>query len=193
MVDEGDEDGVHAAAVATGEVGVLVAGVVLDALIADGDDGVGEGLDAVAGGLGDGDFAFGGEEGVVRVVGGVEEVLMVELAEDEDHEEVTGGHGILRMGLEDGLEPGDGAFVVEDVEVLEAFVDDGVEVEGVGVEAGVRLLGVAGGREEDDGGEDRYGCGMKTGRPACDARPGLCCCGDANPHSTPCTGQMASL
>ena len=135
---------------------------------------------------GTGTLAFGGEEGVVRVVGGVEEVLMVELAEDEDHEDVAGGHGVLRMGLEDGLEAGDGAVVVEDVEVLEAFVDDGVEVEGVGVEAGVRLLGVAGGREEDDGGEDRYGCGMKTGRPACDARPGLCCCGDANPHSAPC-------
>ena len=56
------------------------------------------GFDAVAGGRRDGDAALGGEERVVRVVGGVEEVLMVELAEDERHEDVAGGDGDLRVG-----------------------------------------------------------------------------------------------
>ena len=133
VVGEGDEGGVHAASVAAGEVGVRVVGVGLDLLVAEGDGGVGEGLDAVAGGLGDGDAAFGGEEGVVRVVGGVEEVLMVELAEDERHEDVAGGDGGLRVGLLDGLEAGEGAVVVEVVEVLVGFADLRGEVDGVGV------------------------------------------------------------
>ena len=52
VVDEGDEGGVHAAGVSAGEVGVGVVGVGFDLLVAEGDGGVGEGLDAVAGGLG---------------------------------------------------------------------------------------------------------------------------------------------
>ena len=35
----------------------------------------------------------------MRVVGGVEQVLVVELAEDERHEDVAGGHGALRVGF----------------------------------------------------------------------------------------------
>ena len=110
-----------------GEVGVFVGGVGFDALFADGVDGVGEGLDAVAGGGGDGDGAFGGEEGVVRVVGGIEEILAVELAEDGGHEDIAGGHGVVGVHSEDGLEARDGAFVVEDVVVLESVVDGRVD------------------------------------------------------------------
>ncbi len=155
MVDEGDEDGVHAASVSAGEVGVLIVGVGFDALVGERDGGVGEGLDAVARGLGDGDVALGGEEGVVRVVGGVEEVLEVEFAEDGGHEDVAVGHGILRVGGEDGVEAGDGAVVVEDVEALEAFVDGGVEVERIGVEVGGFRLGVQAGWGGDEGDEDK--------------------------------------
>jgi hypothetical protein len=69
----------------------------------------------------------------VGVVSGVEEVLVVELAEDGGHEDVVGGHGILRVSGEDGLEAGEGAVVVEDVEELVTLADDGVEVEGGGM------------------------------------------------------------
>ena len=137
VVDEGDEGGVHAAGVSAGEVGVRVVGVGFDLLIAEGDGGVGEGLDAVAGGLGDGDVAFGGEEGVVRVVGGVEEILTVEFAEDEHHEDVAGGDGALGIGFLDGFEAGEGAVVVEVVEVLVGLADLGGEVDGVGVGGGI--------------------------------------------------------
>ena len=150
MVHESDKGRVEAAGVSASEVGVLIGWIGLDALFAEGGDGVVEGLDAVAHGCGNGDVALGGEEGVVGVVGGVEEVLMVEFAKDEDHEDVAGGHGILRMGGEDGLEAGEGPFIIQDVEVLEAFVDDGVEVKRIGVEGvgfGLRLQG----RGEQDG------------------------------------------
>ncbi len=136
VIDEGDEGGVHAASVAAGEVGVRVVGVGFDLLVAESDGGVGEGLDAVARGLRDGDAAFGGEEAVVCVVGGVEEVLMIELAEDERHEDVTGGDGRLRVFLLDGLEAGEGAVVVEVVEVVVGFADLGGEVDRVGVGGG---------------------------------------------------------
>src|SRR6266576_303033 len=42
---EGDEGGVHATGVSAGEVGVCVAGIGLDLLVAEGDGRVGEGLD----------------------------------------------------------------------------------------------------------------------------------------------------
>ncbi len=153
VVDEGDEGGVHAAGVSAGEPGVFIGGVGLDALIAEGGDGVGEGFDAVASRLRDEDAAFGGEEGVVRVVGGVEEILVVELAKDGDHENVIGGHGILRVGGQDGLEAGEGSFIVEDVELLVALMDGRVQIEGGGVERvgrGLRpRLGLQGLRRAD--------------------------------------------
>lgn len=162
VVDQGDEGGMETASVSAGEVGVFVGGVGFDALLAEVGDGVVEGLDAVADGSGDGDVAFGGEEGVVGVVGGVEEVLVIELAEDEDHEDVAGGHGVLRVGGEDGLETGDGTLVVEDVEMLKALADDGIEVERVGVERiglALRLQdrGKHAGQENKDGGETYEG------------------------------------
>jgi hypothetical protein len=69
----------------------------------------------------------------VGVVGGVEEVLMVELAKDERLEDVAGGDGGVRVVSLDGLEAGEGAVVVEVVEVLVGFADLGGEVNGVGV------------------------------------------------------------
>ena len=142
VVDEGDEGGVHAAGVATGEVGVGVVGVGFDLLVGEGDGLVGEGFDAVADGLGDGDVALGGEEGVVGVVGGVEEVLAVEFAEDYGEEDVADGDDALWVGALDGLEAGEGAFEVEVVEVLEGVADLRGEVDWVGVGGWVEGLGV---------------------------------------------------
>jgi hypothetical protein len=120
---EGDEGGVHAAGVPAGEVCISVVGIGFDLLVGEGDGGVGEGFDAVACGLGNVDGALVGEEGVVRVVGGVEEVLIVELAEDERLEDEGGDDGALGIGFLDGLEAGKGSLVVEDVEVIVGFAD----------------------------------------------------------------------
>ena len=139
MVDEGDEGSVHAAGVSTGEVGIGVAGVVFDLLIGHSDGGVGELLDAVAGGLRDRHAALGGEEGVVRVVGGVEEILVVELPEDEHHEDVAGGDDALGISLLDGFEAGERAVVIEVVEVLVGLADLRGEIDWVGV--GINGLG----------------------------------------------------
>ncbi len=78
------------------------------------------------------------------VVGGVEEVLTVELAEDERLEDVADGDGRLRVVSLDGLEAGEGAVVVEVVEALVGLADLGGEVDGVGVGSGV--VGVREGR-----------------------------------------------
>ena len=75
----------EALGVAFGEQGVLVLRVGLQPLVREGRDLVGEGLDALAIGDRDIDFALVGKEGIVRVVGGVEQVLVVEFAEDGDH------------------------------------------------------------------------------------------------------------
>jgi hypothetical protein len=90
--------------------------------------------------LGDGDTAFGGEEGVVGVVGGVEQVLAVELAKDDGEEDVADGDGALRIGALDGFEASEGAFVVEVVEVLEGVANRRGEIDGVGVGGGVERL-----------------------------------------------------
>ena len=66
-----------------------------------------------------------------------EEILMVELAKDERHEDVAGGDGRLRVVLLDGLEAGEGAVVVEVVEVLVGLADLRGEVDGVGVGGGI--------------------------------------------------------
>ena len=145
---EGDEGGVHATGVSAGEVGVGVVGIGFDLLIGEGDGGVGERFNAVACGLGNVDGAFGGEEGVVGVVGGVEEVLIVEFAEDEGLEDEGCDDGALWIGFLDGLEAGEGSLVVEDVEVVVGFANLGGEVDGVGVGGGVERLCVGGGRED---------------------------------------------
>jgi len=142
VVDEGDKGGVHASRIASGKVGVRVVGVLLDLLVAEGDGGVGEGFDAVADGLGDGDVSPGGEEAVVRVVGGVEEVLAVELAEDDGQKDVADGDGALGVSALDGLEADKSSVVVEVVEVLECLADRWGEIDGVGVGGGVVLLRV---------------------------------------------------
>jgi hypothetical protein len=159
---EGDEGGMHAAGVTAGEVGVGVVGIGFDLLVGEGDGGVGERFDAVACVLGDVDGAFVGEEGVVRVVGGVEEILIVEFAEDECLEDVGGGDDALRMGFLDSFEAGEGSVVVEVVEAVVGFADLGGEVDGIGVGGGVVGLEVGwscdGGSDEDNEqeGEDSY-------------------------------------
>ena len=112
-------------------------GVCFDLLVAEGDGGVGEGLDARADVRGHGDAALGGEERVVGVVGGVEEILTIEFAEYERLEDVAGGDGGLGIGFLDGLEAGEGAVVVEVVEALVGLADLRCEVDGVGVGGGI--------------------------------------------------------
>jgi hypothetical protein len=169
VIDEDDEGGVHASGVASCEVGVSVVGVDFDLLVGEGDGGVGEGFDAVADGLRDGDAAFGGEEGVVGVVGGVEEVLAVELAEDDGEEDVADGDGALRVGALDGFEARECALVVEVVEVLEGVTGRRGKVDGVGVGGGVERLRVDR-RAEQEGEEESLGyfyCVFYRGSPWC--------------------------
>ena len=144
VVDEGDEDGVHAFGVAAGEEGVGVVGIGVELGVGEVLDLAGEVFDACAGGGRDGDFALHGEEAVVRVVGGVEEILVVELAKDEGGEEVVGRHGVVGILAGDLLLDFEGGVEVEVVEELEGLADGGREVEGVGVEDG--LGGGGGGR-----------------------------------------------
>ncbi len=75
---------------------------------------------------------------------------MVELAEDDGHLDVVDGHGVLRIGALDGLEAGEGAFVVEIVEVVEGLADLGGEVDGVGVGGGIEGLRAGGQLKEED-------------------------------------------
>ncbi len=98
---------------------------------------------------------------------------MVELAEDQDHEDVAVGHGVLRMGLEDGLEAGEGAFVVEDVEALEGVADGGIEVERIGVaDGGIDRLGTARDRGKSEENQDKEKVNVSR-------------CGGANVHAYP--------
>lgn len=137
VVCKRDEGGVHATGVSAGEVGVGVVGIGLDLLVAEGDGRVGERFDAVARGLRDGDVAFGGEEGVVRVVGGVEQVLVVKLAEDEGLKNIADGDGRLWVGALDGFKAGKSALVVEVIEVIVSLMDLGGEIDRVSVGSGV--------------------------------------------------------
>ena len=73
----------------------------------------------------------------MSVVGGVEQVLMIELAEDERHEDITACDGGLGVGFLDGFKPGESAGVVEVVEVLVGLADLRGEVDGVGVGGGI--------------------------------------------------------
>ena len=132
---------VHHARPRSREIGVGVVGVRLNLLVAEGDGGVGEGLDAGADVGGNGDAALGGEEGVVGVVGGVEQVLTVEFAEDKRLEDVAGGDGGLWVVLLDGFEASEGAVVVEVVEVIVSLADLRGEIDGIGV--GFGIVGVS--------------------------------------------------
>ena len=125
VIYEGEERRVETAGVATGEEGILVVTVGLDLLVAEIGDLCGEALDALADVVGDVDFALGGEKAVVGVVGGVEKILAVKLAEDEDLKDVSLGEGAFGMGVRDGLEAGEGAVVVEVVKALVGLVDFG--------------------------------------------------------------------
>jgi hypothetical protein len=62
---------------------------------------------------------------------------MIELAKDERHQDVAGGDGRVRVVSLDGLEAGEGAVVIEIVEVLVSLADLSGEVDGVGVGGGI--------------------------------------------------------
>ena len=89
------------------------------------------------------------------VVGGIEQVLMVELTEDDGGEDVVPGHGVVRMLLCDLLVDLERGIEVEIVEVLHRLPDLGVEIEGVGVQRGCGLRGCSQGGEEDEEGQER--------------------------------------
>ena len=139
-----DEGGVHAPGVASGEVGVGVVWIRLDLLIAEGDSGVGERFDAVACGRQDCDAAFGGEEGIVGIVSGVEQILMGEFAKDERHQDVAGRDGRLGIGLLDSFKTRECPVVVEVVKVIVGLTDLGGEIDGIGVVG--RIAGLRVGR-----------------------------------------------
>ena len=75
------------------------------------------------------------------VVGCIEEILAVEFSEDERHEDVSGGDGALRILPLDGFEAGEGAVVVEIVEVIVSLADLRREIDGVGVGGGIVGIG----------------------------------------------------
>ncbi len=110
------------------------------------------------------------------VVGGVEEVLTVEFAEDERQEDVAGGDSRLRVGFLDSLEAGEGSVVVEDVEVLVGVADLRGEVDGVGVGGG-GVVGTGGRRscQKESKHEDEDGCAAFY----CFS-PGQCACSGLN-------------
>jgi hypothetical protein len=99
---------------------------------------------------------------------------MIELAEDERHEDVAGGDGGLGVGLLDGLEAGEGSFVVEVVEVVVGLADLGGEVDGVGVGGGV--VGVREGWSCQQEGEEKEGEGFDAAFYGSSPEPGAICC-----------------
>jgi len=96
---------------------------------------------------------------------------MVELAEDERHEDVAGGDGGLRVVLLDGLEAAEGAVVVEVVEVLVGLADLGGEVDGVGVGGGI--VGVRDGRGCQQKCEKKESQGFDAAFYSSSPKPGL--------------------
>jgi hypothetical protein len=99
---------------------------------------------------------------------------MVELAEDERHEDVAGGDGALGVGLLDGFEAGECALIVEVIEAVVGFADLGREIDGVGVGCGV--VGVRDGlscqqerkkKEAEDFNAAFYRCSPRLGSIRC--------------------------
>ena len=97
-----------------------------------------------------------GEEAVVGVVGGVEQVLAVELLKDEGVEQHDRGLRVAGVGLVVAVKAGDGARVILDVKVVVGLAHGGVVIHGVGVDGGGQG---AGGDEDqrDDGGNGADG------------------------------------
>ena len=94
---------------------------------------------------------FAGEEAVVGIEGGVEEVLAVELLKDVGFEEERGGLRIAGMGLKDALKELDCAGIIEVVEVLEGLPDQGIAIEGIGVGLGGKGGGCAAAEKQQQG------------------------------------------
>ncbi len=139
MIGQRNERGVETACIAAREVGARVARVDLQALLGKLRRLVGKELDAFAMSSRDVDLACGRQEGIVRVVGGVEQVLVIELTEDRHHQVVAVGHGVVRVLLDDLVEARDGAVVVKVIEVPVGVADGGVEVQWIGMGGGLLL------------------------------------------------------
>ena len=146
----------HASGVTSSEVGVSIVRVCFDLLVAKGQGGVSERFDAFARSLRDRNAAFGGEEGVMRIISGVEEVLTIKLAKDERHEDVTRCNGTLRIGFLDGFEASESTVIVEVVEVLVGLVDLRREIDRIGVVGGV--VGLRIGRSSQQEREKKAEC-----------------------------------
>ena len=69
----------------------------------------------------------------VRVVGGVQQILPVELAKDGVHENIADRHWVVGMSLQHGIEALHRAFIVEDVKALKALADLRIEIERVSI------------------------------------------------------------
>jgi hypothetical protein len=123
VIAKRNESSVHAFGISAGEVGIGVFGIGFDLLVTHGDDRVGELVDTVSCCARDNNVALGKYEGIVSVVGGVEEVLMVKFPEDEGHQDVVGGHRVLRVGALNRLEAGEGGVVVEIIEESVSLAD----------------------------------------------------------------------
>ena len=84
--------------------------------------------------------------GIVR---GVEQVLVIQLAEDGGHLKVAVSHRVVWMLLNDSLEATNRAVIIEYVEALVAFAHQWVQVQRIGVFG--RDLGCAAGLKRNDG------------------------------------------
>ena len=128
----------HAAGVTTLKPGVCVVGIGLDALVRELNRGVIEVLDPLLFSWRHMDvLTLVGEEGVVRIVGGIEQVLVVELAEDVGHQQVVVGHGVFGVGLQNDFHARDRTVEVHDVEVLVGVANLRRQVERIGMQHGL--------------------------------------------------------
>ena len=80
-------------------------------------------------------IALVGQKAVMRVVGRIQQVLVVQLAEDRRHQHVVPGHRLLRMLLRHLVEGLQRAVIVQVVELLVPLAHQRVEVQRIGMHA----------------------------------------------------------
>jgi hypothetical protein len=89
-----------------------------------------------------------GQKAVVRVVGRVQQVLVIELAEDDGRQHVIPSHRIVGMLSRHLLVDLQGRIEVQVVEVLKRLPDQRIEVQRIGVQVGLRQR-AAGTQQQD--------------------------------------------
>ena len=143
MIGKRNEGCVNALRVAASEQCVLILRVVLEPLVGERRDLVGKVFDPLAIGCGNIDAALVGQEGIVRIVGRVEQILVVEFAKNCDHLRVGVSDRLLRVSLDYLVEAGQRSIVVQIVEVLVAVANHRVEIQRIGVrrKGGIYRLG----------------------------------------------------